>query len=142
MKEKKERTELGKVLKKFREERGFTIRKLAEISGVGNGTIGDIESGKSNGSRKTLNILSDVLRLSKDERNILDSAFLGRKVMPSDDPRVQNMSKSKRLELDDFLKDAVLFFQNESISDEDKQKLFDSLQEAFFEIKLANKRKK
>ena len=142
MREKKERTELGKVLKKFREERGFTIRKLAEISGVGNGTIGDIESGKSNGSRKTLNILSDVLRLSKDERNILDSAFLGRKVMPSDDPRVQNMPKSKRLELDDFLKDAVLFFQNESISDEDKQKLFDSLQEAFFEIKLANKRKK
>lgn len=139
---KRERTELGKVLKKFREERGLTIRKLAEISGVGNGTIGDIESGKSNGSKKTLNILSEVLKLSKEERNTLDSAFLGRKVMPSEDPRVLNMSKGKRLELDDFLKDAVLFFQNESISDEDKQKLFDSLQEAFFEIKLANKRKK
>lgn len=139
---KRERTELGKVLKKFREERGLTIRKLAEISGVGNGTIGDIESGKSNGSKKTLNILSEVLKLTKEERNTLDSAFLGRQVMPSDDPRVLNMSKGKRLELDDFLKDAVLFFQNESISDEDKQKLFDSLQEAFFEIKLANKRKK
>lgn len=137
-----QRTKLSLVLKELRNSRGLTIKKLSELSGVGNGTIGDIESGKSKGSQKTLNILSDTLKLTKEERNRLDSAFLGRKIVFSDTEETSKLSKKQRIELNDFLQDAILYFQDEKISDEDKTKLFDSLQEAYFEIKLANKRKK
>ena len=137
-----QRTRLSLVLKELRNSRGLTIKKLSELSGVGNGTIGDIESGKSRGSQKTLDILSKTLNLSKKERNRLDSAFLGRQVVFSDTEKTSNLSKNQRIELNDFLQDAILYFQNEKISDEDKAKLFESLQEAYFEIKLANKRRK
>lgn len=137
-----QRTELSLVLKELRNSRGLTIKRLSELSGVGNGTIGDIESGKSRGSQKTLDILSDTLKLTKSEKNRLDSAFLERKVIYSDSAEVKKLSKKQRLELNDFLQGAILYFQDEKISDEDKAKLFESLQEAYFEIKLANKRKK
>lgn len=137
-----QRTRLSLVLKELRNSRGLTIKKLSELSGVGNGTIGDIESGKSRGSQKTLDILSETLKLTKKERNRLDSAFLGRHIVFSDTEKTSNLSKNQRIELNDFLQDAILYFQNEKISDEDKAKLFESLQEAYFEIKLANKRRK
>lgn len=136
-----QRTRLSLVLKELRNSRGLTIKKLSELSGVGNGTIGDIESGKSRGSQKTLDILSETLKLTKKERNRLDSAFLGRNIV-FDTNKTCNLSKNQRIELNDFLQDAILYFQNEKISDEDKAKLFESLQEAYFEIKLANKRRK
>ncbi|MCF2612306.1 MULTISPECIES: helix-turn-helix domain-containing protein [Fusobacterium] len=136
-----QRTRLSLVLKELRNSRGLTIKKLSELSGVGNGTIGDIESGKSRGSQKTLDILSETLKLTKKERNRLDSAFLGRNIV-FDTDKTCNLSKNQRIELNDFLQDAILYFQNEKISDEDKAKLFESLQEAYFEIKLANKRRK
>ena len=132
---------LSIVLKELRESRGLTIKRLAELTGLGNGTIGDMETGKSHGSRKSLGKIAKVLDLTTEERNILDSTFLGREVISSDDPRVTNLNKRERLQHDDFMRDALLFFQDEKVSDEDKQKLFDSLQEAFFTIKLANKRK-
>lgn len=136
-----QKTRLSLVLKELRNSRGLTIKKLSELSGVGNGTIGDIESGKSRGSQKTLDILSETLKLTKKERNRLDSAFLGRNIV-FDTDKTCNLSKNQRIELNDFLQDAILYFQNEKISDEDKAKLFESLQEAYFEIKLANKRRK
>ena len=136
-----QRTRLSLVLKELRNSRGLTIKKLSELSGVGNGTIGDIESGKSRGSQKTLDILSETLKLTKKERKRLDSAFLGRNIV-FDTDKTCNLSKNQRIELNDFLQDAILYFQNEKISDEDKAKLFESLQEAYFEIKLANKRSK
>lgn len=137
-----EKTKLSLVLKELRNSRGLTIKKLSELSGVGNGTIGDIESGKSKGSQKTLDILSKTLNLTKEERNRLDSAFLGRDIIYSDTVDTTKMTKKQRIELNDLLHDTILYFQDEKISDLDKTKLFESLQEAYFEIKLANKRKK
>ena len=75
---------LSVVLKQLRESRDITILKLSEISGVANGTIGDIERGKSNGSKKTLEKLADALKLNSAEKDELYTAFLGRKVNESE----------------------------------------------------------
>lgn len=132
---------LSLVLKQLRESRDITILKLSEISGVANGTIGDIERGKSNGSKKTLEKISNALKLTSKEKDELYTAYLGRNVSENIDPRVLNLKKRERLQYDDFMNEAILYFQDEKVSDEDKQKLINSLQEAFFEIKFANKRK-
>ncbi|WP_278572527.1 helix-turn-helix domain-containing protein [Fusobacterium ulcerans] len=133
---------LSIVLKKLREDKNLTIEELAKKANVGKGTVGDIETGKSKSTVKTLNKISTALSLDKKEKDRLFSAFLGREVGETEDERIENLTKRERLQYDDFMNDAVLYFQDERVSEEDKQKLFDSLQEAFFAIKLANKRKK
>lgn len=133
---------LSIALKKLREDKNMTIEELAKKAGVGKGTVGDIETGKSKSTVKTLNKISLALDLSKEEKDRLFSAFLGRKVSETNDERIEKLNKRERIQYEDFMNDAILYFQDERVSEEDKQKLFDSLQEAFFEIKLANKRKK
>ena len=132
---------LAIVLKQLRESKNMTLEELAKKSGVGRGTIGDIETGKNKSTVKTINKLATALNLNIEEKNKLDSAFLGRKISENTDPRVLNLKKRERLQYDDFMNEAILYFQDEKVSDEDKQKLINSLQEAFFEIKFANKRK-
>lgn len=58
------------------------------------------------------------------------------------DPRIAKLSKREKNQYENFMSDATLFFNDEKISEEDKQKLFDSLQEVFFRAKFLNKRKK
>lgn len=133
---------LSILVKKLRESRELTIMQLAEKSGLGNGTIGDIESGRSKGSRKSLNKIAEALNLSIEERGRLDSAFLGREVTGSLDTRINSLGKRERLQLEELLQENALFFSDDKISDEDKEKFFSSLQEVFFTIKLANKKNK
>lgn len=133
---------LSKVLKKLREDKGYTLEELSKKAGVGRGTIGDIETGKSNSTIKTLNKLATALELTVQEKDELFTSFLGRKVNNTKDERVENLNKRERMQYEDFLNDSVLYFQDEGVSFEDKEKFFNSLQDAFFEIKLANKRKK
>ena len=133
---------LSILVKKLRESRELTIMQLAEKAGLGNGTIGDIESGRSKGSRKSLNKIAEALNLSIEERGRLDSAFLGREVTGSLDTRVNSLGKRERLQLEELLQENALFFSDDKISDEDKEKFFSSLQEVFFTIKLANKKNK
>lgn len=131
---------LSILVKKLRESRDLTIMQLAEKSGLGNGTIGDIESGRSKGSRKSLNKIAEALNLTSEERGRLDSAFLGREVTGSLDSRVNSLGKRERLQLEELLQENAMFFSDDKISDEDKEKFFASLQEVFFTIKLANKK--
>ena len=128
---------LSVVLKKLRENKSFTIEELAKKAGLGKGTVGDIETGKSKSTVKTLNKIAIALELTPEEKNELDSAFLGRKILT--EPK---LTKRERLQKDEFMKQATLMFNDETISEEDKEKLLASLQEAFYIAKLLNKKDK
>ena len=133
---------LAITIKKYREEKGFTQIELAKKAGIGNGTLEDIETGKNKSTSKTVNKIIAALGLNQDEKNEVYSAFLGKEISNTDDERVKKLNKRERLQYEDFINDSVLYFQDEGVSFEDKEKFFNSLQDAFFEIKLANKRKK
>ncbi|CAK7070966.1 helix-turn-helix transcriptional regulator [Fusobacterium varium] len=133
---------LSIVLKKLREDKKYTIEELARKAGIGKGTVGDIETGKSRSTVKTLNKISSALELDQEEKDRLFSAFLGRKISNvATNEKVEKLNKRERIQYEDFMNDAILYFQDERVSEEDKQKLFNSLQEAFFTIKIANKKK-
>ena len=132
---------LSIVLKKLRESRNITIIKLAELSGVGNGTIGDIERGKSNGSKKSLEKISSALKLTAKEKDELYSAYLGRNVDSSLDNRVLQLSKKDLSKYEKVINEASLFFNDEDSSDEDKQKVMMAINEMFFRSKEINKEK-
>lgn len=136
--------ELGIILKKLREKRNLTIIKLAELSGVGQGTIGDIERGKiKRGSMKTLEKLSKALKLDEEERNeffaILVPKDIGAKIIT---PQYKALDKRGRMQLNDLLQETSLMFNDETISEEDKKKMLDAITDAFYDAKAKNKKTK
>ncbi len=134
--------ELSVYLKKLRESRGLSIRELAKKSGVGNGTIGDIERGANKARTVTLEKLSKALELTKDEKEKLFSTLLPKGIRELKDERIKTCSSREKRELEDFVKGATLYFSDTEISDEDKKKVLDTLTELYFEAKALNKRKK
>lgn len=74
---------LSIVLKKLRESKKLTIEELAKKAGIGKGTVGDIETGKSKSTVKTLDKIAEALELSTIERVKLFDAFLGGNIKKS-----------------------------------------------------------
>lgn len=80
-------TKLAITLKKLREKRNLSIMALSEISGVGNGTIGNIERGANKGRIETLEKLSIGLNLSNEERAELFSCLVPEDIKSSKTPK-------------------------------------------------------
>lgn len=134
---------LAITIKKFREEKGYTQIELAKKAGIGNGTLADIETGKNKSTSKTINKIISALELNQNEVNEVYSVFLGKDVNSfSNDSKVVKLNKKEKTQYDNFMNNSISYFQDEGIPFEDKEKFFNSLQDAFFKIKLANKRKK
>ncbi len=131
---------LSIVLKKLRESRNMTLEELAKKSGVGRGTIGDIETGKNKSTVKTLGKLAMALKLTNEEKNKLDSAFLGRNITEID-PRILELNKRELSQYEKTMEEASLFFNDETVSEEDKQKMVLAISKLFFESKEMNKDK-
>ena len=130
--------ELAITLKKLRESKNMTIKELSERAKVGNGTIGDIETGRSKSSIKTLEKLSKVMLLNSEERNLLFAS-----VIPNDvSKNLVNFTSKEKTQLEQVMSTAQHFFNDEMVSEEDKKKLSDSLLELFFDSKNKNKRTK
>jgi XRE family transcriptional regulator len=138
----KKMNNLGITLKKIRESKKLTIKELSEASGVGNGTIGDIEAGRNKSTIKTLEKLSKAMRLNKYERNLLFSSFvpkdIGQKIL---EDKVSNFSESEKIKYEEFVNGANFFFNDEKVGDEDKDKLMSVLTEIYFKSKEIKKKK-
>lgn len=126
---------LSIVLKKLRESKNITQMELADRADLGKGTIGDIERGVKGSKPETLEKIVKALNLNEKEREELFSCLI-----PED--LGLKLTKKEKLQKENFMSQATFMFNDENISDEDKQKMFDSLQEVFFRAKLLNKRKK
>lgn len=86
---------LGITIKKLREEKGYTQLELAKKANIGSGTLGDIESGRNKSTVKTIDKIARALELTTEEKNRLDNAFMGRKILP--------ISNTRPLTEDDFI---------------------------------------
>lgn len=75
--------ELRILLKKYREQKEMTIKKLAEISGISHGAIGEIERGKNNTKPATIMKLAKALELSPEETTELFAATLPQELQSS-----------------------------------------------------------
>ena len=82
------------------------------------------------------------MNLTKEERDRLDNAFMGRNItFSSTDPRVENLNKREKNQYERTMDEAALFFNDENVSEEDKQKLLMAMNELFFMSKQINKEK-
>ena len=119
--------ELALLLKKYRESRNLSIKQLSQLAGVGNGTIGEIERGKNKSRPATLEKLSKALKLTSEERERLFSCLvpkdIGKKIIEASDPRVLELNKRELSQFEKTMEEASLFFNDETVSEEDKQKM-------------------
>ena len=137
--------DLSITLKKLREKKGLTQQELVSLSGVGQGTIGDIERGKiKKSSIKTLEKIAKALKLDEEEREELFSVLvpkdIGVKILQN--PLYKNLDGRGRKQFEDIVEQSALMFNDESISQEDKEKVLMAIQDAFFDAKQKNKKKK
>ncbi len=57
---------------------------------------------------------------------------LGKKLIGIKEPRIGKLNKKERGQYEKTMEEAMLFFDNENISEEDKQKLLLAINEMFF----------
>ncbi len=59
---------LGRLLTRFRNERGLAQKQVADLAEINNSTLSRLESGDRGVSREVLDRLCDVLQLDRHER--------------------------------------------------------------------------
>ena len=95
-----------------------------------------------NGITKTIKAevikgLSEILGL-----NVIEMYKLAGLINKNNDPRIAELNKKEKIQLEDVMSSANHFFKDETYDDETKEKLLLSLQELFFDAKQKNKKKK
>ena len=73
--------------------------------------------------------------------NLVEMYKLAGLLNEGEDVRVAKLSRREKVQLDEVMNSAAYFFNDASVSDEDKKRLHDTLQELFFDAKMKNKRK-
>lgn len=134
---------IGKVLREKRKESNYSLEDLQYLLKEEAGITLDISSISryESGTVKNMNpiyiksickiIGLDYLEIYKELK------FIDNK----DDPRISELNKREKGQYKNLLEQNALFFNDESVSEEDKKKMVDALTEAFYAIKKSNKRK-
>lgn len=119
--------EFGKYIKEIREKRGMSTNKVELLTNIKKADLSRIENGK----KKVINAfyLKEFARIYK-----LDVIDLHKRLGFIDE-RVANMSKKERMKHEEFLEGANFYFNDESITEEEKEKLINSLNSMYFRAK-------
>lgn len=104
------------VLKKLRESRGLTIFELGELSGTGNGTIGNIERGATTPRQKTLEKIAESLNLTGKEREELFLSILSDKLPKYS--KIELFVKGHVLTNDDFIKNTNYIYEGKTFEED------------------------
>ena len=124
---------VGERIKRRRDELGISQEQLAEILGYKSKTsIHKVEQGITDLPLSKVKMFAEALKTTP-------SYIMG---WTLEEEKINLLSKRERLQLDELISQNAMYFNDENISEEDKEKLFASLQDAFFTVKLLNKRKK
>lgn len=121
--------ELGKYLKEARERKNYSLREVQELlknKGISYTftNIKRMEDGDNN--KVPIKVLAGLSEIySIDKMNILNMA--GANI---------SLEDKEQFELNEFLAKGSLFFNDENISEDDKRKVIDALQEMFYISKL------
>ncbi|KYM44640.1 helix-turn-helix domain-containing protein [Fusobacterium necrophorum] len=125
-------------LKQALELRDLKPTKLSELSNINKSTISQYIQGVYQPKRARIELFAKILNVNEawligydvpKERNQQDDRFL-------------SLNSKGKKQYENFLNEATMYFNDEKISLEDKEKIFQSLQDVFFEVKLLNKKNK
>ena len=104
-----------------------------------------IEEGKIKKSRlETLEKIAKALKLDEQEREELFSVLVPKDISVKilKNPLYKELDSRGRMQFKEIVEQSSLMFNDENISEEDKQKVLLAIQDAFYDAKQKNKKKK
>ena len=120
-------------IKERREKLGLTQEELAkELGYISRSSIAKIESGKVDIPQSKILSFAKALKTTP-------SYIMG---WVEENEQINLLSKKDKLQYDTFMSEAALFFNDEKISDEDKDKLYKIMTELYFDSKEKNREKR
>lgn len=125
-------------LKQALELRDLKPTKLSELSNINKSTISQYIQGVYQPKRARIELFAKIL-------NVNEAWLIGYNVpmeRNQQDDRFLSLNSKGKKQYENFLNEATMYFNDEKISLEDKEKIFQSLQDVFFEVKLLNKKNK
>lgn len=143
----------GEIIKKKREELGITAEKLGELTGVTQAYVTMSENNSTKPSKAFLEKIKKILHItSEEEKEIkeyeefrrLPEKFQKRLLLLEKGilPQYKALNTRGKNQFEKVIEESALMFNDETISEEDKEKVLMAIQSAFFIAKEKNKRKK
>ena len=123
--------QIEKFLTEFLNKKNMTLTDFSKKMEVTHVYVSNIKNGKKTASKKFVENL--IKKLEKQRRETIGKS--------EELDRISRLNKRERVQLEEVMNSAAYFFNDASISDEDKKRLHDTLQELFFDAKIKNKRK-
>ena len=137
-----DKEKLRKIIRDTRLQKNIARDKISELlkqKGIkyAESSLSRYENGITESIKaEVLKGISEILGL-----NLVEMYKLAGLLNEGEDVRVAKLSRREKVQLDEVMNSAAYFFNDNSVSDEDKKRLHDSLQELFFDAKMKNKRK-
>ena len=129
---------IGERIKQKRKELGLSQEEVADSLGYKSRTsVFKVEQGITD---LPLSKVKEFAKVLKTTPSYLMGWEDG-KEEPKSDNLLSSLTEKEKLDYDKFMDEATYYFNDESISDEDKEKLFKSLQEVYFTVMLGKKKK-
>lgn len=138
-----DKEKLRKIIKETRLQKNIARDKISEllkIRGIkyAESSLSRYENGITESIKaEVLKGISEILGL-----DVIEMYKLAGLLNENEDIKFAKLNKRERNQFNEIQKGADYFFNDKNVSDEDKKKLYDSLQELYFDAKMKNKRKK
>ena len=149
--------QIEKFLIEFLNKKNITLTEFSKKMEVTHVYVSNIKNGKKTASKRFVeNMIKKFPECSKKEQELMAMLEKDKKIEKlkklekqrretvgknEELNRISRLNKRERVQLDEVMNSAAYFFNDNSVSDEDKKRLHDSLQELFFDAKMKNKRK-
>lgn len=137
-----DKEKLRKIIRDTRLQKNIARDKISELlkqKGIkyAESSLSRYENGITESIKaEVLKGISEILGL-----NLVEMYKLAGLLNEGEDVRVAKLNRREKVQLDEVMNSAAYFFNDASVSDEDKKRLHDTLQELFFDAKMKNKRK-
>ncbi|HEY8361978.1 MAG TPA: helix-turn-helix transcriptional regulator [Tissierellaceae bacterium] len=129
----------NEILRQLRTEKNLSQKVVADAIGVDRTTYTKYETGKSQPDFTTIQKLAEFYSVSVDY--LLGRTNIRNPYIPEEYTQKHKVTKRDLMQYEDFIKQAGIFFMNDEVAEEDKEKLFRDISELFWKAKEMNKKK-
>ena len=134
-----ETSDLGKRIKELRTEKNISQNEMAKILGITQQAVSAYEKGLREPDLETLKKTANFFNVSIDY--LLGRSDIRNPYIPEEYAKNHKVKKRDLIQYEEFINQAGIFFMNDEVAEEDKEKLFKDISELFWKAKEINKEK-
>lgn len=147
--------ELQEILVQKRKELKLSLREAGNLIGISHSYLSTLEKGVDPRTNTPIKPSPETLKLISKAYNIdyhilmkaagyleeTDEPDIPNAYIPEEYTKKHKVTKRDLTQYEDFIKQAGIFFMNDEVAEEDKEKLFRDISELFWKAKEMNKKK-